>query len=55
MQNWTDDGIISGIEMLFYDLNELKPLTDYDARVLSINFNGPSDFSLPTRFRTDGE
>ena len=55
MQNWTDDGRTSGIEMLFYDLNELTPLTIYDARVWSINFNGPSGLSLPTRFRTVGE
>ncbi|CAI8018598.1 Pikachurin [Geodia barretti] len=54
MQNWTDDGRTSGIEMLFYDLNELTPLTIYDARVWSINFNGPSGLSLPTRFRTVG-
>jgi hypothetical protein len=55
MQNWTDDGSTSGIEMLFYDLNQLTPLTIYDARVWSINFNGPSGLSLPTRFRTVGE
>ena len=36
-------------------LSNLEPLTSYDVRVLSVNFNGPSDFSIPAIFDTFGE
>ena len=36
-------------------LSNLEPLTSYDVRVLSVNFNGPSDFSTPAMFSTFGE
>ena len=33
----------------------LMPVTTYDARLLSVNFNGPSNFSDAARFSTVGE
>ena len=36
-------------------ITNLEPLTSYDVRVLSVNFNGPSDFSTPAMFSTFGE
>ena len=36
--------------------SELEPLTSYDVRVQSVNFNGPSNFSIPAAmFSTFGE
>ena len=40
---------------LSQSLSGLQILTAYDARVLSINANGPSDFSATTRLSTVGE
>ena len=55
--NWEEEGIISvsNITTLFHDQTGLMPLTIYDARVLSVNFNGASDFSYFVRFRTVGK
>ena len=57
LQNWEEEGIISvsNITTLFHDQTGLTPLTIYDARVLSVNFNGLSDFSYFVRFRTVGK
>jgi hypothetical protein len=45
---------IPGITSESYDQTGLMPLTTYDARLLSVNFNGPSNFSDAARFSTVG-
>ena len=46
---------IPGITSESYNQAGLMPLTTYDARILSVNFNGPSNFSDAARFSTVGE
>ena len=57
LEEWTsgDVATIPDIAVLYSDRNDLMPLTTYDARVLSINFNGPSNYSDEERFSTVGE
>ncbi|CAI8025147.1 Titin [Geodia barretti] len=45
---------IPGITSESYDQAGLMPVTTYDARILSVNFNGPSNFSDAARFSTVG-
>ncbi|CAI8012050.1 Titin, partial [Geodia barretti] len=45
---------IPGITFESYNTTGLMPLTTYDARLLSVNFNGPSNFSDAVRFSTVG-
>ena len=46
---------IPGITSESYNQAGLMPLTTYDARILSVNFNGPSNFSDAARFSTVGK
>ena len=56
--NWDNDSVLrltGDSSFLCHKLPDLTPLTNYEARVLSINFNGPSDFSDIREFSTVGE
>ena len=56
--NWDNDSVLrltGDSSFLSHKLPDLTPLTNYEARVLSINFNGPSDFSAIREFSTVGE
>ena len=62
VDNWQDDNmIVFDLEnvtnlTLSSENSNLEPLTSYDVRVRSVNFNGPSDFSTPdAMFSTFGE
>ena len=56
--DWDEEGVMTmtgSSSFLSYTLTGLQRFTDYEARVLSINFNGPSDFSDMAQFGTVGE
>ena len=56
LMNWDSVLRLTGdSSFLSHKLPDLTPLTNYEARVLSINFNGPSDFSAIREFSTVGE
>ena len=56
LQDWSSDGVLRiNTSELTHNLTGLDTLTRYDARVLSVNFNGPSDFSPTAEFATVGE
>ena len=56
--DWDEEGVMretGDSSFLSYTPTGLQRRTDYQARVLSINFNGPSDFSDMAQFGTVGE
>ena len=55
MFNVTENVTTQRGELRFQVVSNLEPLTSYDVRVQSVNFNGPSDFSTPAMFDTFGE
>ena len=59
VEDWGDDSVMMfnlTATVTTQTLSNLEPLTSYDVRVLSVNFNGrPSDFSTPAMFSTFGE
>ena len=60
VEDWEDDNVMmfnlgNVTNQTLSGDSELEPLTSYDVRVLSVNFNGPSDFSTPAMFSTFGE
>ena len=58
VEDWEDDNVMMfnlAATVTTQILSNLEPLTSYNVRVLSVNFNGPSDFSTPAMFSTFGE
>ena len=58
IEDWTNESVVRvpGITDLSLEVTKLTPLTTYDARALSVNFNGPSEYTSPTiKFSTVGE
>ena len=57
VEEWTSPDVIRvpGLTYLSHDQDGLIALSRYEARVLSINFNGASDFSESELFNTVGE
>ena len=58
VEDWEDDNVMMfnlTATVTTQTLSNLEPLTSYDVRVLSVNFNGLSDFSTPAMFSTFGE
>ena len=57
VEDWEDDNVTMCNLTVYITqtLSNLEPLTSYDVRVLSVNYNGPSDFSTPAMFSTFGE
>ena len=50
VEDWEDDNVMMfniTATVKTQTLSKLEPLTTYDVRVLSVNFNGPSTFSTP--------
>ena len=58
VEDWEDDNVMMfslTATVTTQTLLNLEPLTSYDVRVQSVNFNGPSDFSTPAMYSTFGE
>ena len=55
LEDWTDETVMrTNTTDLNLALTDLKPLTRYDTRVRSQNFNGFSEFSQARQFNTFG-
>ena len=57
-EDWVNDNVVMfnlTATVTTQTLSNLEPLTSYDVRVLSVNFNGPSDFSTDAMFSTFSE